>query len=616
MRKVPTPFRAVVISVLSAATVCTAITCSAIASINDPKPDPLPDKTLIVDGSAVHSVGSLWNHVTNWGLIGARPGVTSPYGGAPSGRWPGAGGYDHLWSAGLWVGGTVQGQPLVSTGQWGTEFMATLDPVDIIYTTSRGQEGGQRYPWDGADDDGDGLEDEDAPDGRDNDGDGLIDEDFAAAADQEFHCVMWDTTALAQAVMPDHVPLNLKVVQRSLQWSDPAADDFIGYEYIVTNIGMETINGVHCGMFADFDIEASDNDQAGRWLGMVDVDGEAVPVNLAWTRDHPTMGGLPSVAAWVMCGVQTDAAAGLAGGALDVWSFNRFSGNASFQQGGDPTNDAESYWLLHTAGLDSDSPPQAYSDFRVLLSAPPIPALAPGETVTFRSAMVVGGSFDDMLQNAAQAVLTARGLSFDRDGDPANGAEFTVPWLRTQDAPVAAVSGHLTAVATAGGVSLSFDFRHTEAMSVSVVRRATARLGARRWDAAASGSVVTDNDPGDWPRTYDLVALAAGGEIVLDTVEAGAVAPSPLQVRASPNPFNPRLTVELALPAAGPVRVTVLDLRGRLVRELLAGQAAAGVQHVVWNGDDAAGRGVASGTYTVRLETATDRVEQRVTLLR
>ncbi|MBK7189862.1 MAG: hypothetical protein IPH86_14600 [bacterium] len=236
--------------------------------------------------------------------------------------------------------------------------------------------------------------------------------------------------------------------------------------------------------------------------------------------------------------------------------------------------------------------------------------------MTFRSAMVVGGSFDDMLQNAAQAVLTARGRSFDRDGDAANGAEFTVPWLRAQDAPVAAVSGHLTAVATAGGVSLSFDFRHTEAMGVSVVRRATARLGARRWDAVASGGVVTDNDPGDWPRTYDLVALAAGGEIVLDTVEAGAVVPSPLQVRASPNPFNPRLTVELALPAAGRVRVTVLDLRGRLVRELLAGQAAAGVQHVVWNGDDAAGRGVASGTYTVRLETATDRVEQMVTLLR
>jgi hypothetical protein len=607
MRKVPTPARAVVFCLLAATAADSAV----------PPPDQqIREKTLIVDGSAVHSVGNLWNHVTNWGLIGTRPGVASGYENAPSARWPGVSGYNHLWAAGLWVAGTVHGQARVSTGQWEAEIMATADPVDIIYATTRGVAGGMRYPWDGADDDGDGSEDEDALDGRDNDGDGRIDEDFAAAADQEFSCVMWDTTALARQTYPAHVPLNLRVVQRSLQWADAAAADFIGYEYVVTNIGSEAIDGLHCGMFADFDIDVADNDQAGSWRALIRIDDTWVPVNLAWTRDHPTLGGLPSVAAWVMCGTSTDAVAGLAGDPYDIWSFNRFSGNASFAQGGDPTNDSERYWLLHNRGIDSDMPAQQYTDCRVLISVPAVPALAPGETVVFRSALVVGGDFDEMLLHAAQAVLTATGVHFDRDGDPANGAEFNVPWLRSQDTPVAAMAGHLSAEPTSSGVSLAYELRRTGTLPTALVRRGTALLASRRWEELETGGMVTDNDPGAWPRIYDLIARTAGGEVVLDTVEVRGPLPLPLSVRGSPNPFNPRLNVDLAMPSAGPARVTVLDMRGHLVCELLAGQLSAGVRRVVWDGRDSGGRNVASGAYTVRLETPGGRAEQRVTLLR
>ena len=48
---------------------------------------------------------------------------------------------------------------------------------------AEGAPGGQRGFSSGADDDGDGLVDEDQRDGRDNDGDGLVDEDFAAISD-------------------------------------------------------------------------------------------------------------------------------------------------------------------------------------------------------------------------------------------------------------------------------------------------------------------------------------------------------------------------------------------------------------------------------------------------
>ncbi len=49
---------------------------------------------------------------------------------------------------------------------------------------SEGDPGGRRGFDPGADDDGDGLIDEDRADGRDNDGDGLVDEDFAAIGDE------------------------------------------------------------------------------------------------------------------------------------------------------------------------------------------------------------------------------------------------------------------------------------------------------------------------------------------------------------------------------------------------------------------------------------------------
>lgn len=574
-----------------------------------------PDKTLIIDGSIVHNVGALRNHVTNWGLIGSHPSVPSTFSGAPSARWPEAGVVDYLWGAGFWIGGTVPGGTLVSTAEYSHEIIAAADPVDIIYATAQGAAGGNRYPWPAADDDGDGLEDEDPLDGRDNDQDGLIDEDFAAAADQEFRCVMWDTTALARASYPEHTPLNLKVVQGTFQWDDPLAADFIGYEYAVTNIGVTPISDVHCGLFADFDIGDPDDDIAGSWIGLIHTPyGPFVPVSLAWMRDGT--GSVPGYAAWVMCGVSTDAAAGGPPDPLQMWSFNRFSGQAAFAQGGDPTNDAERYQLLSTPRIDPDVIPGRYADYRLLLSAPRVDVLAPGETVVFRCALVMGETFLDLQINAGEAVITALGRNFDRDGDPLNGEEFNVPWLRPEDAPVAALSGWLTPAAMAGGVDLAFSVRQADGLPVRVARRARPGLEARTWDSLDSSGSVTDLDAGPWPRTYDLMAGSTGSGLVLDTVEVAGPLMLALDLKGSPNPFNPRLTLDFSLPEATWARLVVCDLRGRMVRELFAEIRPAGSDQVIWDGVDDGGHPVASGVYTARLETPQGVAERRVTLLK
>ena len=87
-------------------------------------------------------------------------------------------------------------------------------------------------------------------------------------------------------------------------------------------------------------------------------------------------------------------------------------------------------------------------------------------------------------------------------------------------------------------------------------------------------------------------------------------------LRASPNPFNPAVTVRFALPARGSARVTVHDAGGRLVEVLHEGPARAGESSVVWRGKDRSGADAASGIYFVRLEAAGTIQSRKIVLLR
>lgn len=89
-----------------------------------------------------------------------------------------------------------------------------------------------------------------------------------------------------------------------------------------------------------------------------------------------------------------------------------------------------------------------------------------------------------------------------------------------------------------------------------------------------------------------------------------------LALTAFPNPFNPQTTVRLEAPAAGRVRLTVHDVRGRRVRRLADRQVAAGPVNTTWNGRDDAGRDVPSGVYLVRAEVGTARAVTRLVLAR
>jgi len=64
-----------------------------------------------------------------------------------------------------------------------------------------------------------------------------------------------------------------------------------------------------------------------------------------------------------------------------------------------------------------------------------------------------------------------------------------------------------------------------------------------------------------------------------------------------PNPFNPETTINFDLPEAGAVVMKVIDMTGRHVRQLVAGEMPAGSHRLIWNGQDNYGRLAESGVY-------------------
>jgi len=85
-----------------------------------------------------------------------------------------------------------------------------------------------------------------------------------------------------------------------------------------------------------------------------------------------------------------------------------------------------------------------------------------------------------------------------------------------------------------------------------------------------------------------------------------------------PTPGVGDIHVVYSVPCRSNVRIslTIYDLLGRRVRNLVDGQAIPGVHRVVWDGRDDRGMTVPSGTYFSRLETGGEKVSRPILILR
>jgi hypothetical protein len=83
-----------------------------------------------------------------------------------------------------------------------------------------------------------------------------------------------------------------------------------------------------------------------------------------------------------------------------------------------------------------------------------------------------------------------------------------------------------------------------------------------------------------------------------------------------PNPFNPQTEIAYALPQNSDVRLSIYDILGQEIKVLVQGQENAGAKTVIWDGTNATGDKVSSGTYFYRLQAGDFNQTKKMSLMK
>ena len=640
---------------------------------------------MVYDGSGVHDIGELLLHTGNWGVFGSCPGSSSPVARFPSAEWPAGSGVEHLYVAGIWVGAIKSGVPAVSTSAFEREFLPTDDAIDIIYNSCEGAPGGKRLPSTGADDDGDGLMDEDWLDGHDNDGDGLVDEDFAAISPQMFSSWFADNIRDVGSIYPEHEPLDVMVRMETYQWDDDEFDDFVGVKFTITNVGDEVLEDVCLGIFSDGDTGRRNEqgyyleDAGGSWRGMRDSGDGEVYVDIGYVYDSDGDGGrTTSYYGTMILGTSEAPSLSTVPGRAEWSRIRIFNANPPFGNQPYPGNDFERYEVMSTPGRSRNM--SYHYDVRHIFSTGKFAELRPGGSIEFHIANVCGDGLEGLLDNAARCKRLFNGMTYEH-----NGEEIQVHWT-LEEPPLAGdldikpgtcknpfniknfeflmsgnrKKGGVMPVAILGGEG--FDVTEIDVSMVRLNGVAPLDRGQSYCDVAGPGeSDGPCHCAEEGPDGYTDLLLKfsnqeiAGTRIILSIPEPGEVwtltmtgefedgtafqmadcvtlvGPPPdfdkpdrpylltgetRLMSASPNPFNPATTISFELASPGDVSLTVYDVSGRMIRNLVNGHLPAGMHDVTWNGRDRSGATAASGVYFYRFIAGSIIQTRKMVLLR
>jgi hypothetical protein len=83
-----------------------------------------------------------------------------------------------------------------------------------------------------------------------------------------------------------------------------------------------------------------------------------------------------------------------------------------------------------------------------------------------------------------------------------------------------------------------------------------------------------------------------------------------------PNPFNPVTTLRYDLPEDGLVNITIYDMMGRIVSNLVSSQQNAGYKSIQWNATNNLGEPVSAGMYIYMIQAGDFRKVKKMVLLK
>ena len=85
---------------------------------------------------------------------------------------------------------------------------------------------------------------------------------------------------------------------------------------------------------------------------------------------------------------------------------------------------------------------------------------------------------------------------------------------------------------------------------------------------------------------------------------------------AYPNPFNPVTTISYNIPSDGFVDVTVFDMMGRIVKNLVRSKQSYGYKSIKWNATDNQKQQVPAGVYIYKIEFGKFVANRKMILLK
>ncbi|NQV49598.1 MAG: T9SS type A sorting domain-containing protein [Candidatus Marinimicrobia bacterium] len=122
---------------------------------------------------------------------------------------------------------------------------------------------------------------------------------------------------------------------------------------------------------------------------------------------------------------------------------------------------------------------------------------------------------------------------------------------------------------------------------------------------------------------YRLADVSYEGEVKYHTLSSKVedanhtLLPAEMRVHQNyPNPFNPSTMISWELGASNRVELSVYDVSGRLIRELVNSRQTAGYHETLWDGSDAEGQLVPAGLYFYRVSSAQQTQTQKMLLLK
>ena len=215
------------------------------------KPMVTPNKTL-----RVHRVSNLYFAITNYGKLGSEsldlydPLTQLP---APSCEFPAESSLEYLFQGAIWIGAVVDDpeepgvlDTLVSIGDdgWWNPYQELYPEVppggEVLMLSIRGENAPPYAPTHGS------LS-------RD-----LPGVEFDAISEQDFICVYSDTVLIGVSPDPNdnrpHIPLNMRIIQKSYAWSYEYAEDFVLIDWEIENIGNVPLRNVWMGLYIDADV--------------------------------------------------------------------------------------------------------------------------------------------------------------------------------------------------------------------------------------------------------------------------------------------------------------------------------------------------------------------------